>query len=345
MSISALQSSATQRRSTWCALSKAFAFVALLLLNSVIYAAGICPVSKPVGLFGIGDGCTLGYNNIPIAPPNFFVFESTFTPSCDRHDACYTSLGGTYGLCDGNFLSDMRSACRSRFSPWFPIELAACTAVAQDYYNAMVAARPVNELPNGQRDALVRLRNLRVTLDANPVQNKCATTAAEQSNLFTPQLIATINGLFANNVGRSPTVFEYISAAEAGSAPDPDATPLIYTDYAAWQALANSYALSRSAFPAAPNVSYSVNSVNDASFTLSNPSPTTAYTWVINGVVGIGPGISLPLPQPTMYNRTYQFTGFVYGVNSSGANRNIAAIKTSVVVPGWCRPNPGGPCV
>jgi hypothetical protein len=99
MSISDLQSSAAQRRSTWCGLSKAFALVSLLLLNSAIYAAGICPVSKPVGLFGIGDGCTLGYNNIPIAPPNFFVFESTFTPSCDSHDACYTSLGGTYGLC------------------------------------------------------------------------------------------------------------------------------------------------------------------------------------------------------------------------------------------------------
>jgi hypothetical protein len=104
MSISDFQTSDAQRRSTWRGLSKVCALLTLLLLNSAIYAAGICPVSKPVGLFGIGDGCTLGYNNIPIAPPNFFVFESTFTPSCDRHDACYSSLGGTYGLCDGNFI-------------------------------------------------------------------------------------------------------------------------------------------------------------------------------------------------------------------------------------------------
>jgi hypothetical protein len=158
--------------------------------------------------------------------------------------------------------------------------------------------------------------------------------------LSRPELIATINGLFANNVGRSPTVFEYISAAQLGSAEgDP---PLIYTDYAAWQALANNYAVASSAFPAAPNVSYSVN---NASFALPNPSPNTAYSWVINGVVGIGTGINLPLPEPTTYNRTYQFTGFVYGVNTFGANQNIAAIKTSVVVPGWCRPSPGGPCL
>jgi hypothetical protein len=61
--------------------------------------------------------------------------------------------------------------------------------------------------------------------------------------------------------------------------------------------------------------------------------------------LGTGNAVNVPLPDPSMYNVTYQLTGFVYGANSAGENKNIAAIKKSVVVPGWCRPNPGGPCL
>jgi hypothetical protein len=308
-------------------------------LSTSIFAAGICPVSLPVSLQGIGDGCTIDYNGIPYAPPEVYAFRSVFTPACVRHDACYTSLGGTPSFCDSRFLNETRAACRTRFSPWFPIELAACLGTAQTYHTAIVAARqpggPTN-FPSLQRDAFARFQQLNLVLNSGSAESKCSTTAQEQTNLFSQELIAEINTVFANNVGRSPTVFEYFGAANS-SASD-NVTPLIFSDFADWQNRATNYAISRQVFPVVTNVSYVAN---EGSFAVTNPTPGATYVWVLNANIAYASGINIALPQPSKYDSYFPIKGYLYGSNANRQNENIVSIDRSVRIPGWCAPRPG----
>jgi hypothetical protein len=301
-------------------------------------ASGLCPISVPVNLNGIGDGCTTA--GLEYVLPDVGAFRSTFTPACNNHDRCYTSLGGTYSLRDDAMLSDMRSACRDSFSPWFPVELAACYAAAQNYYTAVKAWGAVkNPLPNFHNDAFNRIFKLfggnpsvnEITLNNINLYLKCATSAVEQTNLFTPALQAVVNNAFGQITGRPPTVFEFFEVVIIGG-------QQIYSNNAGWINVLNNYASSRRSFPAAPNVNYTSNGYG--LFSLTNPSSFANYTWFVNGQVVQGNSISIALPE-TKFDTKLAISGYVYGVDRAYSNnRSITPVKKVIVVKGWCSPDP-----
>jgi hypothetical protein len=315
-------------------------FVFLFSVSSAVLAAGACQISRPVGFDGIGDGCTVTYKGKPVAPPDIYVFQSLFTPACDRHDACYSSLGGTYDLCDNKMLADMRGLCRGKFSPWFPVELGLCLTTAQNYYNGVVyVVRPFNDIQGLQRNAVARLEILKSNLNTFPVQNKCSTTEGEQTNLFNPELISAVYSIFSSAVGRAPTIFEFVEATLFKGSTN---LPVIYENYASWENLARSYAASRRPFPVATNVAFSSNGFN---FTLPTPTPGTQYVWVINGFIGYGSTVSVPIPEQPLYDTTYVLNGSVYGSNGYQENKNIATVTRTVKLKGSCSPRPGIACL
>ena len=90
----------------------------------------ICSVPLAQGLEGIGDGCSTYL--VEYALPHIGIFKSTFTPSCNNHDKCYTQLGADYHQCDSRFYEEMRGACNSQFNQWLrPVEWAACRQTAR----------------------------------------------------------------------------------------------------------------------------------------------------------------------------------------------------------------------
>jgi hypothetical protein len=236
-------------------------------------------------------------------------------------------------------LNETRAACRTRFSPWFPVELAACLGTAQSYYTAIVAARQPGgptDFPALQRDAFTRFRQLNSVLNSTSAESKCSTTAQEQTNLFSQELIAEINTVFANNVGRSPTVFEYFGSAFFVASDNE--TPLTFSDFADWQNRATNYAISRRVFPVVTNVSYVAN---EGSFAVTNPTPGATYVWVLNANIAYASGINIALPQPSKYDSYFPIKGYLYGSNANRQNENIVSIDRSVRIPGWCAPRPG----
>jgi hypothetical protein len=315
-------------------------FLFLSSLSAALLAAGPCPISKPIGFEGIGDGCTVTLKGYPVAPPDIYVFQSLFTPACNGHDACYSSLGGTYDLCDNKFLADARGACRSKFSPWFPVELAACYSTAQNYYYGIAAARGFSDIASLQRDALIRLNTIRAKINAMGLNNKCSTAPEEQTNLFTPELIGVVAAIFSNAVGRGPTIYEFVEAVAFGG--DSSGTPLIFSNYANWEAQATAYAATRRAFPVATNVAVRNTGY---SFTLPNPTSGAVYSWGINGAYGSGTTFNVPIPEQPLYDTTFVLIGSGYGANGYGENRNIATILRYVTIKGSCAPRKGLACL
>ncbi|KAK6185538.1 hypothetical protein SNE40_007747 [Patella caerulea] len=83
------------------------------------------------------NGCSIPYN-LP------YFYKQTFTPSCDRHDVCYT-CGAVKGIskttCDTKLYNDARAVCAShaigrRFDER-SVESEFCTLISKSYYEAV----------------------------------------------------------------------------------------------------------------------------------------------------------------------------------------------------------------
>ncbi len=297
-------------------------------------------MSKPIGIQGIGDGCTTSgaeYVLIDVA-----AFRGLFTPACDNHDICYTSLGATYAMCDSAMLDTMRAACRSKFSPWFPVELALCLDTAQKYYTAIKAWGSARDpLPQMQLEASIRSWTVFGSIDNPNIASKCSTSVSEQTNLYTQSLQNAVYGAFATYAGRAPSVFEFMEAVNQNN---PYAqVPQSYNNYAAWLNGVNNYASNRRWLPVIPNVNYTSNA---GTFTLTAPSGFANYTWRLNGQMVSGNSITIAIPE-SKYDSTFQINGFAYGADRSypNVNRNIVSVRRTISVKGWCSPRPAIQCL
>ncbi len=307
---------------------------ALAVAASQAVAGGnICAPSNAVNQPGIGDGCStsiLGY-----VFPDVGIFKSTFTSSCNRHDKCYTTLGSTYSSCNGQFLSDMRDACKSSFNPFlFPAEYMACYNTANTYYAAVEAyADSEDPLPGLQLDARKRSITMRNSVEADA----CGTTP-EITTLYTSSLISKINGAFQTNAGRLPTIYEFFAAVNAGT----DATNYV-TNRTWWESNLTTYARQRASV-AVPIVGYT--SAQDdfyVKFTASPIQSNTTYLWKANGTSTTGTTMAIRLRNP-QYDLNWEVEGFVKATNNSTKEKNMKVIDKSIHEQGSCRDVPGGPC-
>jgi hypothetical protein len=195
--------------------STAFAFNAL--------AAPVCPPSNAVNIQGIGDGCTTLIASSIL--PDIGRFKSQFTASCNAHDKCYTTLGASYGKCDGEFLANMRNSCDSmtitkteRIGAWLGIreatitlphpEQPACKLAANKYYGAVSGwGSAVNPLPSMQNEAMYRS----YLMEQKVLRGECETTP-ENTTLYSAELIAKVNSIFASYTNRLPSMPEFFRA-------------------------------------------------------------------------------------------------------------------------------------
>ena len=64
---------------------------------------------------------------------------STFERACDRHDVCYNTCGASKWGCDWEFLLNMKSACRAKYTSISQLHrLTICLADAEISYGAVV---------------------------------------------------------------------------------------------------------------------------------------------------------------------------------------------------------------
>lgn len=304
--------------------------VALSLLTMAAAAtASICPPSHAVGVPGIGDGCSVP-DGVGILFPDIGAFRSTFTPACNAHDKCYSTLGTSYGECNGAFISNMRSACRSRFNPFLrPVEFALCNDTANRYYAAVEAyASMQNPLPAIQADALQRSRQMQARVEGDI----CGTTPAE-TTLFSGGLMDQINGAFQAYAGRPPTVYEFFDAVNAGD---------IVNNRTGWEALLTNKAVAAaSAFP--PAVGYTRLGAWGAVTLAASPSlPGVSYLWRLDVGNTAGPTVAIPMYQPP-YDFEWSFSGYLKATGPNGA-RNMVLVREWVYEYGWCARTPDMPC-
>jgi len=298
------------------------------LVSSIVLAGGsICPASNAVGVEGIGDGCSTSIAGYIF--PDIAIFKSTFTSSCNAHDKCYSTLGTTYGECNGRFLSDMRSACRSKFNPFFfPGEYSACYASANHYYAGVEAWGSIADpLPGIQSEALSRSRQMQAQVDGNV----CGTTP-EATTLYSAGLISQINNTFSTYAGRLPTVYEFLDAVNAGN---------IVADRNSW----NATLISKAGFAASvqpPLVSYTKSQTDTRLLLAINPTqPGASYFWKASGTAS-GPTWEIPMRMPK-YDTSWALEGFVKATSSTGV-RNMQVIDIKVFERGWCSSRPGIAC-
>jgi len=299
--------------------------------------ANICPVSNadPAQTQGIGDGCTTnpsdGLPDFSFIFPTVGIFKSTFTPACNNHDKCYSTLGADYGSCDSQFRSDMRSRCSSQFPPLLrPVEYSTCMHTADLYYAGVSAYR--SEHPESavflQHEALNRSR----IMGANINDEWCGTTP-ERTTIYTTALINQVRSAFQSYAGRPPSVYEFMEVMNWG-----DSVHNYLDDRAGWQA--NLYTrASQSAGVPLPSVGWYLTNVGDYghTFAVTPVISGASYRWKIpNG--GSNPTLTLSY-FPPMFNRKITYAGFVRV--QVGSVRNLALVETSITLPGTCAPNNG----
>ena len=119
-----------------------FLVLAMGLMTHVLVVAQICPATQVVNpvingtlytTVGIGDGCTTKYSFRGVTfnadwIANIYVYKGRFTPACDAHDKCYTTLGRNGHECDTAMLASMRSSCGADL---------VCLTTAEQYYGAI----------------------------------------------------------------------------------------------------------------------------------------------------------------------------------------------------------------
>jgi hypothetical protein len=307
-----------------------FLTTGLVCMTGTAMAGPICAPSNAVGLPGIGDGCSVP-SVAGILFPDIAAFKGTFTPACNQHDKCYSTLGTSYGECDGNFYSNMRSACRSRFHPIFqPVEYFVCNDVAGRYYAAVVAyGSQYNPLPGIQAEALQRSRQMQVRVDSDV----CGTTPGE-TTLYSSGLQSEINSAFLTYAGRAPTVYEFFAAVNAGD---------IVNNRSAWSSQLVSRAI-QAASVTPPAVSYvrSGGWGDPVTLTASPNVPSVNYRWNLDVINTTGPSVAIPMVYPE-YNFHWSFEGYLKATAPNGT-RNMVLVREHVYELGWCGSSPGQAC-
>lgn len=310
------------------------AFAALFMLFAATFAysqqAGVCTGYVPSGS-GLTDGCS-----VPGAAtwvfPDVGLFKSTFTPACQNHDHCYSSLGSNYSECNGNFLSDMRSACNSTYTVLSGPVYVACLGAASEYYSAVVAySVAANPLGRIQQNALAFSRSLRTQVNADA----CATTP-QLSRVYDSSVVDLINNAFQSYAHRAPTIYEFMDSVNDGD---------LTADRSGWISLLNQHAIA-AATVTPPSVALTYFQPG-TEFYVTTPTPNAVYTWsYLTNMEASGTAI-LPIPQPK-YSTTYTFGGILRAslVVNGVTVRNQAIVENqNLSVYGWCGPKKGGPCV
>lgn len=282
-------------------------------------AQAICPAST-VGGEGIGDGCSTG-NWILV--PGIGAFRGTFTPACNNHDKCYTTLGALGGDCNNAFSSDMHSACRSDFNPLYRPEYPACMNSAAAYREAVDhELSHDNPLPSLHANALAVSRQL----EAQIRSGVCATTP-ERSTLYAPALIARVRNTFAAYAGRQPTLFEFFEVMNGGN--------YVY-DPAGWENNLVAVAMYRASLPPPPPVGFGANSTT---LTVTPVVSGAVYTWVIDGrgtVNGASVQVTRPFATSAYWHKVRGYLKATLYAGTPYEISDVAIIDTSVFVRGTC---------
>ncbi|KAK6179203.1 hypothetical protein SNE40_011618 [Patella caerulea] len=111
-------------------------------MTGLILSLGIFLVICQLGCLEVsGSDCSRYSNGCSIPFGANFFFKQTFTPACDRHDACY-KCGVMWNLsrrrCDHTFKDHLKRICRQTFrNPSF--NYVRCKFVASIYYAAVRA--------------------------------------------------------------------------------------------------------------------------------------------------------------------------------------------------------------
>jgi hypothetical protein len=238
--------------------------------------APACPASQAVGLPGIGDGCT---TKCLESIPNIGQFRDAFTPACNYHDKCYTTLGTSYGECDGNFKTQMQEACGELASmpralrehpmgllpdplgllpddppppPGLgrlpnPALYGVCLETASQYHAAVaVFGRVAKPLYSMQMNALRRSRELENSIAGG----ECTPTTPEALTLYSDRLVTRVNDFYRYYRGRNATTKELIHAVNQGGYDWGN----IVSNYAGWEARMPAVALEgKVTTPVTPN--------------------------------------------------------------------------------------------
>ncbi len=303
----------------------------LVCMTGTTMAGPICPASNAVGVPGIGDGCSVP-NVVGILFPDIAAFKSTFTHACNQHDKCYSTLGTSYGECDGSFYSDMRSACRSRFHPIFrPVEYTVCNDVAGRYYAAVLAfGSQYNPLPGIQAEALQRSRQMQTQVNSDV----CGTIPSE-TTLYSSGLQSEINSTFLTYAGRAPTVYEFFNAVNAGD---------IVNNRSAWssQLISNAIQAAGVTPPAVGYVRDNGSWGNSVTLTASPNVANVNYSWNLDIINTTGPVVAVPMLYP-QYDFQWSFEGYLKATAPNGT-RNLVLVREHVYESGWCASTPGSNC-
>jgi hypothetical protein len=278
---------------------------------------------------GIGDGCS--------SPGGFvsdvLLFRGVFTPSCDQHDQCYSTLGSSVDHCDNEFWSNMRSACRDNYDPfWMAPFYAACVTVASQYYTFVRGYGALHHpYPEIQRNIL----NLSRALQSRVEAGTCG-TAPELTNLYRPELIDDVNNAWLASAGRLPTIYEFLAAVNDGPGWG------IVENYAQWHDLMLANAQGAA-------------SVHPPELTITSPRDSTTQYIALTlppTVVGslrlnwwgsdFGLLYAEPLHQP-LWNVSWYIEGFAQGRDLQTGVRNLKMFKVRVFEKGSCGPYYGKP--
>jgi hypothetical protein len=305
--------------------------VGLALAVGCASASGqTCPAVHYVG-DGIGDGCSV-YAGQYI--PNIGAFRGTFTPSCDQHDLCYSTLGTDVDGCDNTFLSNMRNACRSAFNPFFLAPLyASCMETSNQYYLAVRAYGAISHpYPRIQRDIVYQSKLMELQ-----VANGACGTAPELTNLYTQGLIDQINNVWLQSAGRLPSVYEFFTAMNG-----PWSSYLYVDAHDAWQSEVVAKAQA-AATVRLPVLSVASSRSSTRAYVTLQTDPTADASLRV-GYWGANYGLeySEPLHFP-LWNATWYVDGYATAVDRVTHVRNLKMFKTSFWERGSCGPYWGKP--
>jgi hypothetical protein len=310
----------------------ALAALLMLLVATFAYSqqAGVCAGYVPSGS-GLTDGCSVP-GGLTWAFPDVGIFKSTFTPACVNHDHCYSSLGSNYSECNGNFLSDMQSACNSTYTVLSGPVYTACMSSASEYYSAVVAfAAYANPLGGIQQDALLASRTLQTQVNSDT----CATTP-QLSNLYDSSVVDLINNAFQNYAHRLPTIYEFEDTVNDGD---------LTADRTGWIALVNQHAIA-AAVVTPPSVAITYFPPTSA-FSVTTPTASATYAWsYLTNMRTSGTSI-VPIAHP-VYSTTYTVGGILRAsetVNGVVVRNQYILQNENISVYGSCGPVKGGPCV
>ena len=291
-------------------------------------SVALCQVTMPV-LEGIGDGCSLNYEGFNLATiPHIGVFRGTFTSACNRHDRCYTTLGYSTSKCNSDFLSDMRSACKSKYNRLLrPAEYLACNQTALEYKAAVdVFTSTKNPGPAFQSE-LVSLSK-KVQMDVN--KGMCVTTP-ERTNIFSPEIIEQVNSTFIAEAGRKPDFNEFFTSINNFYSPE---------DYSLSTQKLKDYAKAEAVL----KIPDGEVMLENTTLKIKNPLPGAVYIWRIDGYLeSEGDHMDIPVELDPKYDIDKDLKGYV-NVTAKGFSNKLI-IDTKLRIRGECGKKTLEPCI